>query len=85
MVPLDAVVPLLVWPLLQLILQSKRSPSVSLIRMLQVRLRGWLVEVLRGVGVPKVGGMFCACVVKVYQARVYWLLPVGSVALTQIV
>ena len=51
--------------------------------MLQFRFKGCPVELFVGEGVPNDGGLF-VFVVNVYDLRVYSLLPVGSVAFTQI-
>jgi len=58
LVPLVSVVPVLVCPLLHWMVQVKVFPSGSLMGMLQVRVSGWLVELLVGDGDPKVGGWF---------------------------
>ena len=82
-VPLVAPEPLLVCPLLHCIVHEKVFPSQSLIGMHQVGHSEFPVEPLAGEGVPKIGGLF-VFVVNVYHLRVYCPLPVGSVALTQI-
>ena len=66
---------------------EKVFPSRSLIGMVQDRFNRFPVEPFAGEGVPNTGGVLFVmvpCVVKVYHLRVYSLLPVGSVALTQI-
>ncbi len=82
-VPLDAVAPMFVCLLLHWMVHENVLPFGSLMGMLQVRLSWFPVEQFVGVGVPNVGGRF-VFVVKVYHLRVYSPLPVGSVALTQI-
>jgi hypothetical protein len=68
-VPLYAHSPLEFCPLLHVIFQWKAS-YIVLIGMLQVKLKGLLVEPLAGEGVPKIsGGM--SMVVKVYHAYVH--------------
>ena len=83
LVPFVAPVAVLCCPLLQLMFQLKGLASVSLIRILQVKLSGFPIEPFVGDGVPKTGLRFAA-VVKVYHLRVYIPLPLGSVAFTQI-
>jgi hypothetical protein len=61
--------------------QEIRSPSGSLRRMLQVRVRLVFVEPFAGTGIPSSGGKFSP-VLKVYHRRVNNVLPVGSVAFT---
>jgi hypothetical protein len=62
---------------------EKVLPSGSLIGMLQDRLNRFPVELFAGDGVPNTGGLLSR-VVNVYHLRVYSPLPLGSVALTQI-
>lgn len=86
LVPLEAPVALLVCPL-HWIVQLKVFPSGSLMGMLQERFNGLLVDPFVGEGVLNTGGVLVVCVVlvvKVYHLRVYCLLPVRSVAFTQI-
>jgi hypothetical protein len=45
------------------IVHENTSPSGSLIETLQLRLKGLLIELLFGVGVPKIGGRFAFTVV----------------------
>ena len=82
-VPLVAAVPLFCCVLLHWMVHENVFPFVSLMGMLQVKLSGLPVERFVGVGVPNDGGRF-VFVVNVYHLRVYVPLPVGSVALTQI-
>ena len=85
-VPLVAVVPLLSCPLLHWMVHENVFPFISVMGILQDRFNGFPVEPFAGEGVPKTGGVFVTFpfVVKVYHLRVYSPLPVGSVALTQI-
>ena len=82
-VPLVAPVPLLICPLLHSMVQVKVFPSGSFIGILQGKLKDWTIVPFVGVGMPTVGGRF-PIVMKVNHFLVYWLLPVGSVAFTQI-
>jgi hypothetical protein len=75
LVPFKELIPLLIWPLLHLIVQLNASPSESLIRILQIRLGGVVVERLAGIGDPKIGAKF-PTVVKMNHFLVYRLLPV---------
>ena len=54
--PLLAVVPVLVCPLLHWIVHEKGFPSGSLIGIFHVRLKGLLVEPFTGFGEPNAGG-----------------------------
>jgi len=85
-VPLVALVPLLSCPLLHWMVHENVFPLGSLMGMFQDRLNRFPVEPFAGDGVPNIGGVFVTFpfVVKVYHLRVYVPLPVGSVALTQI-
>ena len=83
-VPLLALVPVLVCPLLHWIVHVKVFPSGSLMGIFQLRLSGFAVELFVGDGAPSTGGLFAWIVVKVYHLRVHWPLPVGSVAFTHI-
>ena len=83
LVPFMSFVALFFCPLLHCMVHVKGSPCGSFMGMVQVKLCGLPVDPLFGVGVPNTGGRF-ALVVKVYHFLVYELLPVGSVALTQI-
>jgi len=65
-VPFVAPEPLLVCPLLHWIVHENVSPSGSLIEMLQLKLKGLLLEPFDGEGVPKTGGRL-VFVVKVYH------------------
>ena len=86
LVPLVALVPVVFCLLLHWIVHENVLPFGSLIGMLQVRLNRFPVEPFAGEGVPNTGGVFVRLpfVVNVYHLRVYSPLPVGSVALTQI-
>jgi hypothetical protein len=55
-VPLLALVPVLVCPLLHWIVHEKGFPSGSLIGIFHVRLKGLLVEPFTGFGEPNAGG-----------------------------
>jgi hypothetical protein len=68
-VPLVTWDPLFVCPLEHCIVQEKRSPSGSLIGILQVRLNGFPVDPFAGDGDPNTGGRL-ALVVKVYHLLV---------------
>jgi len=82
-VPLVAPVPLLTCPLLHRMVQEKRSPSESLMGILQLKLNEFPGEPFAGEGTPNTGGLFPCFVVNVYHLRVHRPLPLGSVALTQ--